>query len=44
MTRLRALVGFAPDCAVLLKRLATDPRVPRRSKLRLRLAGVPPGA
>lgn len=36
----RALAGFLPDCAVLLKRLATDPRVPRRAKLALVLAGA----
>jgi uncharacterized membrane protein YkvA (DUF1232 family) len=29
----RALAGLAPDCAVLLKRLLADPRVPRRRKL-----------
>jgi len=33
--RFRALAGFVPDCAVLLKRLAEDPRVPRRRKLML---------
>jgi len=31
----RALVTFVPDCAVLLTRLARDPRVPRRRKLLL---------
>jgi uncharacterized membrane protein YkvA (DUF1232 family) len=30
---LRALVGFVPDCGVLLARLLRDPRVPRRSKV-----------
>jgi len=39
-TDARALAGFLPDCAVLLKRLATDPRVPRRAKLALVLAGA----
>jgi uncharacterized membrane protein YkvA (DUF1232 family) len=29
----RALAGFAPDCAVLLSRLAKDPCVPRRRGL-----------
>lgn len=28
----RALVGFVPDCAVLVARLLRDPRVPRRKK------------
>jgi uncharacterized membrane protein YkvA (DUF1232 family) len=28
----RAVAGFLPDCAVLLKRLAGDPRVSRRRK------------
>jgi len=28
----RALAGFIPDCLVLFKRLAADPRVPRRRK------------
>jgi uncharacterized membrane protein YkvA (DUF1232 family) len=36
--RLRAIAGFVPDCVVLFKRLAGDPRVPRRRKLLL--AGV----
>ncbi|MFL5827743.1 MAG: YkvA family protein [Thermoleophilaceae bacterium] len=29
----RALAGFVPDCVVLFKRLATDPRVPRTRRL-----------
>ncbi len=29
----RAVAGFLPDCLILLKRLAADPRVPRRSKV-----------
>lgn len=33
--RARELAAFLPDCLVLLKRLVADPRVPRRSKLRL---------
>jgi uncharacterized membrane protein YkvA (DUF1232 family) len=28
----RAVAGFVPDCAVLLKRLAGDPRISRRRK------------
>jgi uncharacterized membrane protein YkvA (DUF1232 family) len=31
----RAVAGFVPDCAVLFKRLAADPRVPRRQKAAL---------
>jgi uncharacterized membrane protein YkvA (DUF1232 family) len=31
----RALVGFIPDCAVLVARLLEDDRVPRRHKLLL---------
>jgi uncharacterized membrane protein YkvA (DUF1232 family) len=34
----RALAGFVPDCARLFKRLAGDPRVPRRHKAALVLA------
>ena len=33
----RALAGFIPDCVVLVRRLLSDPRVPRRSKLLLAL-------
>ena len=29
----RALAGFVPDCAVLFRRLAADPRLARRHKL-----------
>ncbi len=32
---MRALVRFVPDCLVLFRRLAADPRVPRRRKLLL---------
>lgn len=39
-TEARALAGFLPDCAVLLKRLAQDPRVPRRAKLALLAAAA----
>jgi len=37
-THARALAGFLPDCLVLLRRLAADPRVPRRAKLALAMA------
>jgi uncharacterized membrane protein YkvA (DUF1232 family) len=33
----RAIAGFVPDCAVLVKRLMGDARVPRRHKLALAL-------
>lgn len=33
----RALAGFIPDCVVLVKRLMSDPRVPRRRKAILAL-------
>ena len=33
----RAVAGFVPDCVVLVKRLMSDPRVPRRHKLALGL-------
>jgi len=36
----RALATFIPDCAVLMTRLARDPRVPKRSKLLLVGTGV----
>ncbi len=35
MSRARELARFLPDCIVLLRRLARDPRVPRRAKLAL---------
>jgi uncharacterized membrane protein YkvA (DUF1232 family) len=31
-TQARAIGGFLPDCAILLRRLMRDPRVPRRHK------------
>jgi uncharacterized membrane protein YkvA (DUF1232 family) len=31
----RALAGFIPDCAILCRRLLSDPRVPRARKLAL---------
>jgi uncharacterized membrane protein YkvA (DUF1232 family) len=36
----RALARFVPDCARLFKRLAGDPRVPRRHKLALAVAAA----
>jgi uncharacterized membrane protein YkvA (DUF1232 family) len=33
----RAVAGFVPDCALLVKRLMADPRVSRRHKLALAL-------
>jgi uncharacterized membrane protein YkvA (DUF1232 family) len=35
LMRARELAAFLPDCAVLMKRLLRDPRVPRRAKLAL---------
>ena len=34
-TDARALANFIPDCAVLVRRLLRDPRVPRRTKVAL---------
>ncbi len=34
-TQARAVAGFVPDCVVLIKRLISDERVPRRRKLPL---------
>jgi uncharacterized membrane protein YkvA (DUF1232 family) len=34
-TEARALAGFVPDCAILMKRLATDPATSRRQRLML---------
>jgi uncharacterized membrane protein YkvA (DUF1232 family) len=36
-TGARALAGFAPDCAILLRRLAGDPATPRRQRIMLAL-------
>ena len=36
----RAVGGFVADCAVLFKRLAADPRVPRRQKAALVALGA----
>ena len=35
MSTARELVGFLPDCAVLIRRLLRDERVPRRAKVAL---------
>jgi len=39
-SRLRAVGGFVPDCAVLFARLARDPATPRRRKLALIALGA----
>jgi uncharacterized membrane protein YkvA (DUF1232 family) len=36
----RAVAGFVPDCALLLGRLTSDPRVPRRHRLALLAAAA----
>jgi uncharacterized membrane protein YkvA (DUF1232 family) len=36
-TKARDIASFLPDCAVLIKRLLRDPRVPRRAKVPLAL-------
>jgi uncharacterized membrane protein YkvA (DUF1232 family) len=35
MSRARELAAFLPDCAVLIRRLLRDERVPRRAKVAL---------
>src|SRR5918992_78928 len=37
---LRDLAGFVPDCVTTVRRLRRDPRVPRRAKLVVALAGL----
>ena len=37
---LKDLAGFLPACLTLLRRLRADPRVPRRAKLAVRVAGL----
>lgn len=37
---LRDLAAFIPDCAVTVRRLRTDPRVPRRAKIAIVFAGL----
>ena len=37
---LRDLAAFIPDCVTTVRRLRTDPRVPRRAKVAVLLAGL----
>lgn len=37
---LRDLAAFVPDCVTMVRRLRRDPRVPRRAKLAVLLAGL----
>ena len=37
---LRDLAAFIPDCVTTIRRLSNDPRVPRRAKIAVVLAGV----
>jgi uncharacterized membrane protein YkvA (DUF1232 family) len=37
---LRDLAAFIPDCVTAVRRLRKDPRVPRRAKIALVLAGI----
>ena len=37
---LRDLAGFVPDCVTTIRRLRGDPRVPRRAKVAVALAGL----
>jgi uncharacterized membrane protein YkvA (DUF1232 family) len=37
---LKELAGFLPACLTTVRRLRTDPRVPRRAKLAILLAGL----
>ena len=37
---LRDLAGFLPDCVTTIRRLRGDPRVPRRAKVVVALAGL----
>lgn len=37
---LRDLVAFLPDCLVTVRRLRRDPRVPRRARVAVVLAGI----
>jgi uncharacterized membrane protein YkvA (DUF1232 family) len=37
---LRDLAAFIPDCVTTIRRLRNDPRVPRRAKIAVLLAGV----
>ena len=37
---LRDLAAFIPDCVTTIRRLSNDPRVPRRAKIAVVMAGV----
>lgn len=37
---LRDLASFVPDCVTTIRRLRADPRVPRRAKVAVALAGL----
>jgi hypothetical protein len=37
---LRDLANIVPDCATAIRRLRRDPRVPRRAKVAIALAGL----
>ena len=37
---LRDLAGIVPDCVTTVRRLRRDPRVPRRAKVAVALAGL----
>jgi uncharacterized membrane protein YkvA (DUF1232 family) len=37
---LRDLAAFIPDCVTMIRRMRNDPRVPRRAKIAVLLAGV----
>lgn len=37
---MRDLAAFIPDCVTTIRRLRTDPRVPRRAKIAVLIAGI----
>ncbi|MEW2477655.1 DUF1232 domain-containing protein [Micromonospora gifhornensis] len=37
---MRDLAAFIPDCVTTVRRLRTDPRVPRRAKIAVLIAGI----
>ncbi|MBQ1049245.1 DUF1232 domain-containing protein [Micromonospora sp. C51] len=37
---MRDLAAFVPDCVTAVRRLRTDPRVPRRAKIAVLIAGI----
>jgi uncharacterized membrane protein YkvA (DUF1232 family) len=37
---LKDIAGFLPSCVTLVRRLGADPRVPRRAKIALAIAGL----